>query len=114
MCALFCWAYNYFARAEAVRPYPMSTDNSEKELFRKFEQQTNHQQLLVAVERLAKSGWLTMAIAIGSLLVMGERPVTYMLLGAALLILVVSFAMSVQAERLRRRIQRKVDRELGR
>lgn len=86
----------------------------EKMLFEELEKGTNHQSLMAMTERIARSGWLLLVIGIGFFAIAGESPIAYAILLGAVALLVSSFVMGVQADRLRKQIQDEVDRRLGR
>lgn len=87
-------------------------DEREQDLFRQFEKDTRHRFLLKLTERLAKFSWLLMAIAI-ALLIGKRNDVGYAVMVISLSMLFISLFLGILAERVRKRIQDRVDRELG-
>lgn len=88
-------------------------NDQEEILFSRYEQQTNHRQLLKLTELFSRIGWVAVFVSLAVLYVIGDAPAGYYLLGAGLLVLVLSFCLGVFADRVRKRIQDKVDAELG-
>lgn len=87
-------------------------DEREQELFDQFEKDTNHQFLLKLTERMAKFSWLLITVAL-VLIFLKYKATGYPLLIYSLVILFTSLFLGIYAERVRRRIQQRVDRELG-
>jgi Flp pilus assembly protein TadB len=87
-------------------------DEQEQALFDRFEKDTNHRFLLKLTENLAKFSWLLVAVAV-ILVVAKKTGIGYPLLIVALVFLFASFSLGVLADRVRRRIQERVHRELG-
>lgn len=86
---------------------------NEQSLFEQYEKNTNHRQLLALTERIAKSGWLVMAIAIGFFVFVGETTIAYAFLVGGLALLASSFVLGIQADRVRKQIQGEVNKQLG-
>jgi len=81
-------------------------------LFERYEQQTSHRALLRTAETLSRIGWFLALLAIGVFYFVGAVPIGYYTLSAALSLLAVSLSIGIVAERIRRKIQAKVDAEL--
>ena len=92
----------------------MIGERKEEQLFRELEQQTNHQQLMTMTERIAKSGWLVLVIALVFFVISGETAMAYAFLLGGLGLLGTSFFLGIQADRIRRQIQAEVDKQMGR
>lgn len=87
-------------------------DEQEQDLFDQFEKDTNHRFLMKLTESIAKFSWLLVAVSV-ILVVAKVNRVGYPLLVVALFFLFASFCFGILADRVRRRIQERVDRELG-
>lgn len=87
-------------------------DVKEQELFDLYERQTSHRRLLKIVESTARFGWVEMAIAFGVLALTDESAAGYTLVVVAVSTLVVSLLIGVYADRVRKKIQAKVDADM--
>jgi uncharacterized protein (DUF58 family) len=86
-------------------------DEQEQVLFDRFEQDTNHQFLIKLTAGMAKISWLL--VAVGIILISAKSTkFGYLILIVALVLLFLSFCVGIGADRVRRRIQKRVDREL--